>query len=115
VKSITSQVSGAAFFGGYKAIDGALPDGVGCISSHVSADLGRCFPWLEAHDVTALRRGVAEWAARAQFEIVPVLAGSDTAAALASAPGIPGANPASARAAAQSSGAPRRRPSASHP
>lgn len=63
----------------------ALPDGVVFISSHVSADLGRCFQLLEASDVTALQRWVAEWSDLAQFEIVPVVAGSDTAAALAAA------------------------------
>ena len=61
----------------------ALPDGVVFISSYVSADLGRCFQLLEADDVTALQRWVAEWSDLAQFEIVPVVAGSVTASALA--------------------------------
>ncbi|HEU0159912.1 MAG TPA: DUF3303 family protein [Hyphomicrobiaceae bacterium] len=61
----------------------ALPEGVVFISSYVSADLGRCFQLMEAGEVTALQRWVAEWSDLAHFEIVPVVAGSDTAAALA--------------------------------
>jgi len=53
------------------------------ISSHVSADLGRCFQLMQASDATLLQRWVAEWSDLAQFEIVPVVAGSDTATALA--------------------------------
>jgi hypothetical protein len=40
---------------------------------------------MQASDVTLLQRWVAEWSDLAQFEIVPVVAGSDTAAALAAA------------------------------
>jgi hypothetical protein len=61
----------------------ALPDGLVFISSHVSADLGRCFQLMQASDATLLQRWVAEWSDLAQFEIVPVVAGSDTATALA--------------------------------
>jgi len=60
----------------------ALPDGLLFINSHVSADLGRCFQLMQANDATVLQRWVAEWSDLAQFEIVPVVAGSDTAAAL---------------------------------
>ena len=60
----------------------ALPDGLLFINSHVSADLGRCFQLMQANDATLLQRWVAEWSDLAQFEIVPVVAGSDTAAAL---------------------------------
>ena len=63
----------------------ALPDGLVFINSHVSADLGRCFQLIQASDITLLQRWVAEWSDLAQFEIVPVVAGSDTAAALAAA------------------------------
>jgi len=63
----------------------ALPDGLVFINSHVSADLGRCFQLMQASDITLLQRWVAEWSDLAQFEIVPVVAGSDTAAALAAA------------------------------
>jgi hypothetical protein len=60
-----------------------LPQGIGFISSHVSADLGRCFQLLEASEVALLQRWVVEWSDLAEFEIVPVVAGSETAAALA--------------------------------
>ena len=61
----------------------ALPDGLGFISSYVSADLGRCFQLMQTDDATLLQRWVADWSDLAQFEIVPVVGGSDTAKALA--------------------------------
>jgi hypothetical protein len=61
----------------------SMPDGLKFVSSFVSADLGRCFQLMEADDVTLLQRWVAEWQDLMTFEIVPVVAGKDTAAALA--------------------------------
>ncbi|HJZ31624.1 MAG TPA: DUF3303 family protein [Hyphomicrobiaceae bacterium] len=61
----------------------AMPDGLSFISSHVTADLGRCFQLMDASDVTVLQRWVAEWSDLAEFEIVPVVAGAETASALA--------------------------------
>jgi hypothetical protein len=60
----------------------ALPDGLSFLSSHVSADLGRCFQLMETDDVALLQRWVAEWSDLAHFEVVPVLSGSDTQQAL---------------------------------
>ncbi|OQA37372.1 MAG: hypothetical protein BWY52_03383 [Chloroflexi bacterium ADurb.Bin325] len=60
-----------------------MPEGLKFVSSYVSADLGRCFQLMESDDVTLLQRWVAEWSDLAAFEIVPVVAGKDTAAALA--------------------------------
>ena len=60
-----------------------MPDGLKFVSSYVSADLGRCFQLMEADDVTLLQRWVAEWSDLVAFEIVPVVAGKDTAAVLA--------------------------------
>jgi hypothetical protein len=60
-----------------------LPDGVTFVGSWVAADLGRCFQLMQADDVTLLQRWVAEWSDLIAFEIVPVVAGKDTAAALA--------------------------------
>jgi hypothetical protein len=62
-----------------------MPEGLGFVSSYVSADLGRCFQLMETDDVTLPQRWVAEWSDLAEFEIVPVTAGKDTAAALAAA------------------------------
>jgi len=64
----------------------ALPDGLVYINSHISADLGRGFQLMQTSDVTLLQRWVAEWSDLVEFEIVPVVAGSETAAALAAAP-----------------------------
>jgi hypothetical protein len=59
-----------------------MPDGLAFVNSWVAADLGRCFQLMECDDVTLLQRWVAEWSDLTEFEIVPVVAGKDTAAAL---------------------------------
>lgn len=60
-----------------------MPDGLKFVSSWVAADLSRCFLLAEADDVTQFQRWVAEWSDLAAFEIVPVVTGKETAAALA--------------------------------
>ena len=60
-----------------------MPDGLDFVSSWVAADLGRCFQIMECDDVTLLQRWVAQWSEVIDFEIVPVVAGRDTGAALA--------------------------------
>jgi hypothetical protein len=60
-----------------------MPDGLTFVSSWVAADLGRCFQLMECDDITRLQKWVAEWSDLADFEIVPVVPGKDTAAALA--------------------------------
>lgn len=61
-----------------------MPEGLAFVSSWVSADVSRCFQLMECDDVTLLQRWVAEWSDLMEFEIVPVVAGKDTGAALAS-------------------------------
>jgi hypothetical protein len=63
-----------------------MPDGLAFVGSWVTADLGRCFQLMECDDVTLLQRWVAAWCDLAGFEIVPVVPGKDTAAALAAEP-----------------------------
>jgi hypothetical protein len=60
-----------------------VPEGVTFVNSWISADLGRCFQIMECDDVTLLQRWVTEWSDLIGFEIVPVVPGKDTAAALA--------------------------------
>ena len=60
-----------------------MPGGLTFVSSWVSADLGRCFQVMECDDVTLLQRWAVQWTEVVEFEIVPVVAGKDTAAALA--------------------------------
>ena len=60
-----------------------MPDGLVFVNSWVQADVGRCFQVMECEDVTLLQRWVAEWSDLIHFEIVPVVPGKDTAAALA--------------------------------
>jgi hypothetical protein len=59
-----------------------MPDGLTFVSSWVAADLGRCFQLMECNDVTLLQRWVSEWSDLVEFEIVPVVSGKETAAAL---------------------------------
>ena len=60
-----------------------MPDGLNFVNSWVSADVGRCFQLMECDDITLLQRWVAEWSSLVEFEIVPVVAGKEAAAALA--------------------------------
>jgi hypothetical protein len=60
-----------------------MPEGLSFVSSWVQADMGRCFQLMECDDVTLLQRWVAQWSDLMDFEIVPVVAGKDTASALA--------------------------------
>jgi hypothetical protein len=62
-----------------------LPEGVTFVNSWVEADLSRCFQVMECGDVTLFQRWVAEWSDLIHFEIVPVVPGKETAAALAAA------------------------------
>jgi len=60
-----------------------MPDGLSFVGSWVTADLDRCFQLMECDDVTLLQRWAAQWSDVVEFEIVPVVAGKDAAAALA--------------------------------
>jgi hypothetical protein len=59
-----------------------MPDGLAFVHSHAAADLSRCWQLMETNDVTLLQRWVAEWSDIMAFEIVPVVAGADTRAAM---------------------------------
>jgi hypothetical protein len=59
-----------------------LPEGLSFIGSWVTADMSRCFQLMETDDVTLFQRWVAEWCDLGEFEIVPVVAGKETAEAL---------------------------------
>ena len=59
-----------------------MPEGLRFVSSHVAADLSRCFQLMECDDVTLLQRWVAAWSDLMAFEIVPVVPGKDTAVSL---------------------------------
>lgn len=59
-----------------------MPEGLRYVSSYVAADLSRCFQLMECEDVTLLQRWIASWSDLMACEVVPVVAGKDTAAAL---------------------------------
>jgi hypothetical protein len=60
-----------------------MPEGLGFVSSYVTADLSRCFQVMECDDVTLLQKWASQWSDVVSFEIVPVVAGKDAGAALA--------------------------------
>jgi len=60
-----------------------MPEGLKFVNSWATADLSKCFQLIEADDVALFQRWVAEWTDLVSFEIVPVVPGSETAAALA--------------------------------
>ena len=66
----------------FRAKGRQMPDGLTFVGSCVTADVARCFQLIECDDVTLLQRWVAGWSHLIEFEIVPVVAGKDTAAAL---------------------------------
>jgi hypothetical protein len=65
-----------------RAKGGQMPEGLSFVGSRVSADVSRCFQLMECDDVTLLQRWVASWSHLIEFEIVPVVPGTDTSAAL---------------------------------
>ena len=71
-----------AVYARFKEKGRMMPDGVTFVASWVSADLGRCFQVMECDDMTLLQRWVSAWSDLVEFEIVPVVEGKATAAAL---------------------------------
>jgi hypothetical protein len=59
------------------------PEGLAYVGSWVEASLDRCFQLMECDDVTLLQQWVAQWSDLVEFEIIPVVPGKETAAALA--------------------------------
>ena len=82
VESFRGQ-DGKAVYRRFRDKGRQMPDGLAFVSSWVAADLGRCFQVMECDDITRLQKWVAEWSDLTAFEIVPVVPGKDTAAALA--------------------------------
>ena len=59
------------------------PEALEFLDSWVAADFSRCFQLMRCEDVALLQQWVAEWCDIAGFEIIPVVSGRETAAALA--------------------------------
>lgn len=59
-----------------------LPDGLKFVASYVTADLGRCFQLMETDDITLFQKWIADWQEVVEFEVVPVVEGKTTRAAL---------------------------------
>ena len=58
------------------------PEGLTYVGSWVEASLDRCFQLMECENVVLLQQWVAKWSDLVSFEIVPVVPGKDTAAAM---------------------------------
>ncbi|HTC07999.1 MAG TPA: DUF3303 family protein [Acetobacteraceae bacterium] len=74
--------NGKAVYQRFREKGRMAPDGLTFVGSWVEASLDRCFQLMECDDVTLLQRFVAAWTDLAAFEIVPVVPGKETAAAL---------------------------------
>lgn len=59
-----------------------MPDGLNYINSWVDADSGRCFQLMETDEPRLFGQWVAAWEDLVDFEIVPVVPGSDVAATI---------------------------------
>jgi hypothetical protein len=82
IESFRGQ-DGKAVYRRFREKGRLMPDGLTFVASWVAADLGRCFQLMECADITLLQKWVAEWSDLIAFEIVPVISGKETAAALA--------------------------------
>lgn len=61
-----------------------LPDGLTLVDSWVEAGFGRCFQVMDCADPQLLQQWVMHWRGLGvSFEIIPVVSGKDTAAAVA--------------------------------
>jgi hypothetical protein len=60
----------------------ALPEGLKFLTSHVTADLSRCFQLMETDDITTFQRWIADWQDVVEFEVLPVVEGKTTREAL---------------------------------
>ena len=81
IESFRGQ-DGKAVYRRFREKGRMTPDGLTFVGSWISADLGRCFQLMECDNVALLQKWVSEWSDLIGFEIVPVLSGKETAAAL---------------------------------
>ena len=81
IENIRSQ-DGLAVYRRFRDKGRMTPDGLKFMGSWTEANLGRVFQLMECDDVALLQRWVARWSDLVAFEIVPVIAGKETAEAL---------------------------------
>jgi hypothetical protein len=60
-----------------------MPDGLSFVDSWVSADRARCFQLMESEDASLFARWTAQWSDLVDFEIVPIIPGSQAAQSFA--------------------------------
>jgi Domain of unknown function (DUF3303) len=58
------------------------PDGLKYVGSWIEANFDRCFQLMECDDARLLQQWVACWSDLIEFEIVPVVASSETRATI---------------------------------
>ena len=81
IENIRSQ-DGIAVYRRFRDKGRMTPDGLKFVGSWTEANLGRVFQLMECDDVALFQRWVARWSDLVAFEIVPVIAGKETAEAL---------------------------------
>jgi len=81
IENIRSQ-DGLAVYRRFRDKGRMTPDGLKFVGSWTEANLGRVFQLMECDDVALFQRWVARWSDLVAFEIVPVIAGKETADAL---------------------------------
>ena len=59
------------------------PPGLAYVASWVTTDLGRCYQVMECDDRGPLDAWIARWSDLVEFEVLPVMASADAAAAIA--------------------------------
>jgi uncharacterized protein DUF3303 len=58
------------------------PEGLAFVGSWVEASGSRCFQLMECDDLRLFQQWIAHWHDLAEFEVVPVVLGKDTAEAI---------------------------------
>ena len=71
-----------AVYGQFRAQGRLTPEGLAFVGSWVEASGNRCFQLMECDDLRLFQQWIAHWHDLAAFEIVPVVAGKDTAEAI---------------------------------
>ena len=59
-----------------------MPEGLKYVGSWVEANFDRCFQLMECDDLRLFQQWIAHWHDLAEFEVVPVVFGKDTAEAI---------------------------------
>ena|SRR5688572_19217595 len=71
-----------AIYGRLRERGRSMPDGLNYINSWVDASGGKCFQLMETDNITLFQQWIANWQDLVDFEVIPVVQGKDTGAAI---------------------------------